>query len=101
MARGKGKAAVRRRQHRREKPDEMFACCGSEPSSHLGLDEKIAGRVTKFISKEPSPDVSNYSLTQGPGYSKAQGSVWGLTFHVWRLEPTTMPGSQSFSAALS
>lgn len=79
----------------------MSAWCGSEPSLHPGLDKKIAGRVTKFISKELSPDVSNYSSTQGPGYSKAQGSVWGLRFHVWPLEPTTMPVSQSFLAALS
>ena len=79
----------------------MSACCGSEPSSHPGLYKKIAGRVTKCISKELSPDVSNYSLTQGPGYSKAQGSVRGLTLHVWPLEPISMPVSQSFSAALS
>lgn len=56
-----------------EKRSQMrvSACCGSEPSSQPGLDKKIAGRVTKFISKKLSLDVSNYSLTQGPDYSKA------------------------------
>lgn len=67
----------------------VSACCGSEPSSQPSLDKKIAGRVTKFIFKQLSLDVSNYSLTQGPGYSKAQGSVWGLTFQcgLWSQQP--------------
>lgn len=78
----------------------MSACCGSDPSSQLGLAKKNYDRLTELISKELSLDVG-YSPTQGPVYSSAQALVWGLSFQVWHLEPTTVPVAQSFSAALS